>query len=244
MPECVRQIRRIADEVMDKHAFELGATESPFPNLFRRQVHSLLPWILKGESDRLPLMDVSAFRPKTLEWKWEFTLEEEKVRLNGVIDRVDVDPATNHALIIDYKTGATAQPKLKDIEGGTAFQMALYWWAVRKLGHRPVAAAYWKLPLRQGRSGIDWQEVMLAGELCEVAKKDKVRPTDELDAIVDEVIEDTIPSMIWNMMNGKFPLPLVKEAYPSEYELARRFNRAVQAARGATQGLEEADDAE
>ena len=244
MSECVRQIRRIADEVMDKHAFELGASESPFPNLFRRQVHSLLPWILKGESDRLPLMDVSAFRPTHLEWKWEFTLEEEKVRLNGVIDRVDVDPATNHALIIDYKTGVTAQPTLQDMENGTAFQMALYWWAVRMLGHRPVATAYWKLPLRQGKSGMDWQEVMLAAELCESTKKKSVRSLAELDAIVDGVIDDTIPSMIRNMMNGSFPLPLVMENYPSEYELARRFNRAVQAARGATQGLEEADDAD
>lgn len=244
MPECMRQIRRIADEVMDKHAFELGATDSPFPNLFRRQVHSLLPWILKGESDRLALMDVSAFRPKTLEWKWEFTLEEEKVRLNGVIDRVDVDPATNHALIIDYKTGVTAQPTLQDMENGTAFQMALYWWAVRKLGHRPVAAAYWKLPLRQGKSGMDWQEVMLTAELCEPTKKKSVRSMEDLDAIVDDVIEDRIPSMIFALLTGKFQLPLVKEDYPSEYELARRFNRAVQAARGAGQGLEEADDAD
>lgn len=244
MYECVRQIRRIADEVMETHSFELGASDSPFPNLFRRQVHALLPWILKGESDRLPLMDVSAFRPKTLEWKWEFTLEEENVRLNGVIDRVDVDPATNHALIIDYKTGTTAQPTLQDIEDGAAFQMALYWWAVRKLGHRPVAAAYWKLPLRQGKSGMEWQEVMLASEVCEPTNKKHVRSADELDVIVGEVIVDTIPSMIWDMMNGKFPLPLVKEDYLSEYELARRFNRAVQAARGVTQGLEEADDAE
>jgi hypothetical protein len=133
---------------------------------------------------------------------------------------------------------------LQDIEDGAAFQMALYWWAVRKLGHRPVAAAYWKLPLRQGKSGMDWQEVMMATELCEATKKKSVRSMDDLDAIVDEVIADTIPSMIWNMMNGKFPLPLVKEDYPSEYELARRFNRAVQSARGANQGLEEADDAE
>ncbi|MEN9840188.1 MAG: hypothetical protein RL177_1667, partial [Bacteroidota bacterium] len=244
MPECVRQIRRIADEVMDTHAFELGASESPFPNLFRRQVHALLPWILQGESDRFKLMDVSRFRPKSLEWKWEFKLAEEKVRLNGVIDRVDVDPLTDQALIIDYKTGTTAQPKLQDIENGTAFQMALYWWAVRNTGYRPVAAAYWKLPLRQGKSGMEWQEVMLASEVCEPTNKKHVRSVDELDVIVGEVIVDTIPSMIWDMMNGKFPLPLVKEDYPSEYELARRFNRAVQAARGVTHGLEEADDAE
>lgn len=244
LDECVRQIRRIADEVMERHAFELGAVDSPFPNLFRRQVHALLPWILKGESDRLPLMDVSAFRPNTLEWKWEFTLDEDKVRLNGVIDRVDVDPATNHALIIDYKTGTTPQPTLKEIEDGTAFQMALYWWAVRKLGHRPVAAAYWKLPLRQGKAGMEWQEVMMASELCESSKKRSVRSLDELDAIVDEVIEDRIPSMVFSLLTGKFPLPLMKEDYPSEYELARRFNRAVQAARAANQGLEEADDAE
>ncbi len=242
--ECVRQIRRIADEVMDKHAFELGDAESPFPNLFRRQVHALLPWILKGESDRFPLMDVSAYRPAHLEWKWEFTLKEHQVRLNGVIDRVDVDPLRGFALIIDYKTGTTKQPKLQEIENGTAFQMALYWWAVRNMGYRPVAAAYWKLPLRQGKAGMDWQEVMLASELCEPTNKKHVRSADELDLIVGEVITDTIPSMIRDMMNGKFPLPLVKEDYPSEYELARRFNRAVQAARGANQGLEEADDAE
>jgi hypothetical protein len=200
---------------------------------------------LKGESDRFPLMDVSAFRPRSLEWTWEFELEEEKVRLNGVIDRVDVDPATNHALIIDYKTGTTAQPALKDIEAGTAFQMALYWWAVRRLGHRPIAAAYWKLPIRQGKSGMEWQEVMLAEEHCAPNRRKMVRPLADLDAIADEVIEDRIPSMVLSLLSGVFPLPLLKETYPSEYELARRFNRAVQAARAARRGMiEEADDAE
>lgn len=244
MDECVRQIRRIADDIMETYRFELGAVDSPFPSLFRKQVHVLLPWILQGESDRFQLMDVARFRPKSLEWKWEFTLDEQQVRLNGVIDRVDVDPETNHALIIDYKTGTTAQPTLNDIEAGMAFQMALYWWAVRQLGHRPIAASYWKLPIRLGKSGMEWQDVMLATEHCAPTKRKMVRPIEELDEIVDEVIEDRIPSMILSLLLGKFPLPLVEEAYPSEYELARRFNRAVQAARGANLGLEEADDAE
>jgi RecB family exonuclease len=249
MDACVREIRRIADEVLDEHTFELGAADSPFPSLFRRQVHALLPWILKGEAERVPLMsDVSRFRPVSLEWNWAFELDQDKVRVNGVIDRVDVDPATGHALIIDYKTGTTPQPAIQDIEAGTAFQMALYWWAVRKLGHRPVAAAYWKLPIRQGKAGMDWQEVMVAAELAKPRKKTSIRTIEELDALVDDVIEDRIPTMVGHMLEGRYPLPLVPESYPSDIDLARRFNRAVQAARAAFMGIaedeEEADDAE
>jgi len=88
----------------------------------------------------------------------------------------------------------------------------------------------------------------VAAELAKPRKKTSIRTIEELDALVDDVIEVRIPTMVGHMLEGCYPLPLVPESYPSDIDLARRFNRAVQAARAAFMGIaedeEEADDAE
>ncbi len=245
--ECLQQIRIIADSVMDARSFELGAADSPFPNLFRRQVHALLPAILQGEITRLPLLDLTGFRPKFLEWEWKFDRELNglNIRLNGKIDRVDVASSGNEALMIDYKTGAGKQPSIKDIRNGQAFQMALYWWALKHEGLRPIAAAYWKLPIQKGKVGMDWQEVMLAEENVGPSKKHAVCPLSELDAIVETVVNGHVPAIVEAIRNGHFELPLEKGEYASAYALARRFDEPIQMARKGTVAEEwEDDDAE
>ncbi len=245
--EALRAIRTIADRVMDQHADDLGSPDSPFPSMFCRQVMALLPWILKGETERMPVIALDGFRPKHLEMKWEEDCEiaGTPVRFNGIIDRVDVAENSEEALIIDYKTGSSKQPDSKDIEAGQAFQMALYWWILRERGLRPIASAYWKLPIHKGRAGMEWQEVLLAEEKCSNTRRRKsIRPLDENDEIVDRVIDEHIPQIILGIRNGHFPLPIQRETYPSPYVIARRWNEAVQVARGAESTDEEDSDDE
>lgn len=245
--EALSAIKSIANRVLDKHIDELGSPDSPFPGMFRRQVMALLPWILKGETDRLPVMTLDGFRPKDLEMEWEQKrdIAGTAIKFNGIIDRVDISSDGAEALIIDYKTGSSAQPSSKQIEEGTAFQMALYWWVLREMGLRPIAAAYWKLPIQKGRAGMDWQEVMLAEEWCSNTRKRRsIKPLDEIDAIVDRVIQEHIPAIVTGIREGHFPLPIHPETYPSPYAIARRVNAPVQATRGGTMEDEEDYDAE
>ena len=70
--------------------------------------------------------------------------EPTKLKLAGMVDRVDLD-AQNRFFIIDYKTGRS--PSLNDIVQGTALQLPLYIEAVRLLipGSKPLGGAYYQV---------------------------------------------------------------------------------------------------
>ena len=70
------------------------------------------------------------------------------IRFRGVIDRVDIDPATGAALVVDYKTGGmSSYSGMKDdvVDRGRKLQLAVYALAIRRaLGESTtVKAAYW-----------------------------------------------------------------------------------------------------
>jgi RecB family exonuclease len=79
---------------------------------------------------------------------------KERVRLRGMIDRIDVDQAGAGAIVRDYKSGANRQERaaarwLSDHQ----FQVALYMLAVRRLlGLEPVAGFYQPLTGRDLRA--------------------------------------------------------------------------------------------
>lgn len=243
--ECLRSIRAIADVVMDAYEYKLGSKESPFPTLFRKQVHALLPAILNEEIVRLPKIDLEGFRPAFVELEW--TVDRDvaglPIRLNGKIDRVDVAPNGIDAFVIDYKTGMGKQPGLSEIHQGFAYQMAFYWLALKERGLRPVGAAYWKLPLQRGKAGMSWQEVMIAAERTESPVKKAIMPIEEIDALVDLVISRNVSQNVESMVGGHFIVPLEKPEYASDYALAQRFDEPVQTARiGTGADMEDADD--
>ena len=243
--ECLKSIRTIADDVMDSHEHKLGSNESPFPALFRKQVRALLPAILSEETERLPYIGLHDYRPAFLELEW--TVDRDvgglPIRLKGVIDRVDLAPNGVDAFVIDYKTGMGKQPTLGDIRQGSAYQMALYWWALMEQGLRPIGAAYWKLPLQRGKAGMSWQEVMIAAERIEPANRKFIRPMEEIDATVQQVITRNVPENVEWMVAGRFGIPLEKPEYASEYALAQRYDEPVQKARRARGAVvEDADD--
>jgi RecB family exonuclease len=96
------------------------------------------------------------WEPRGLELQFGFEAEEgslralelgegaERVRVRGVIDRVDVDPASPRAIVRDYKSGSP-RPEQQGARWRTdrRLQVALYMIAVRDLlGLDPIAGLY------------------------------------------------------------------------------------------------------
>lgn len=71
--------------------------------------------------------------PKGLQRPYEgtFTLEMDGVRLEGKLDRLDVNADGSAVMAVDYKTGNV--PVSKNAPDGVSFQMPLYIWALAEL---------------------------------------------------------------------------------------------------------------
>ncbi len=79
---------------------------------------------------------------------------DDRVRVRGVIDRVDVEPGGRRAIVRDYKSGASLPERAgrRWLDGGQ-FQVGVYMIAVRRLlGLEPVAGLYQPLRGRELRA--------------------------------------------------------------------------------------------
>ena len=70
------------------------------------------------------------------------------IRFRGVIDRIDVSPSDDAALVLDYKTGGTGaytNMNQDPVRRGTQLQLPVYGLAVRQLlgDQVEVKVAYW-----------------------------------------------------------------------------------------------------
>jgi hypothetical protein len=112
---------------------------------------------------------------------------DRRVRLRGVIDRVDRDPDGDRAVVRDYKSSASASHPGARWTLDSRIQVALYMLVVRELlGLRPVAGLYQPLGGRDPRP----RGIHLAGTppLGATADND-LRDEDELDATLREAAE-------------------------------------------------------
>ena len=80
-----------------------------------------------------------------VEWS---SAETGRIRFRGVIDRIDVSPSGDAALVLDYKTGGTTEYTNMDkdpVRRGTRLQLPVYGLAARQLlgDGVDVLAAYW-----------------------------------------------------------------------------------------------------
>ena len=110
----------------------------------------------------------------------------EDVRLRGIIDRVDVDPADGRrAIVRDYKSGS-ARPEHQGARwaGDRRLQVALYMLAVRELlGLEPVGGFYQPL----GGGDLRARGVFLAGGAPgERLVANDARDPEQLDELLDE----------------------------------------------------------
>ncbi len=123
--------------------------------------------------------------------------EEDRVGLQGMIDRIDVASVEGRTLfrVIDYKTGAC--PTKSDVESGIALQLPLYAAAVQRViladeAAEPLDVAYWELrkggfkPVKvmakatpQGlKPGEDWPEFLRRMEAFVLALVGRLRAAD------------------------------------------------------------------
>ncbi len=107
-----------------------------------------------------------------------------EVLLRGKVDRIDVTPDGEFALVIDYKTGKPFY--LKALENGTALQLPLYLIAVgEKLGLKPLGAHLYSLTDAASK-GIHHREHL---ELAGISTQKRNRLTaEEFNAVIDRSV--------------------------------------------------------
>ena len=149
-------LRQIAEEIFK---------QMPFSGIFwdlEQQVYfgsdqskGLLDTFLEYDQEQI---NVTGFRPVLFELAFGYTADSEKdessaekavvlqtnegtLKINGKIDRVDLDER-NNALIFDYKTGIqSASGNISEIIEGTRFQLPLYMLVLMKM-YRSINAGY------------------------------------------------------------------------------------------------------
>ena len=150
---------------------------------------------------------------KSDEWDWDseptqeldavlFGSEENPIRIEGRIDRIDVGRADERNIfaIIDYKTGNPPAFKESDVSRGTQLQLALYTIAVIRLNllgpeATPWLIGYWGMK----EKGFDPRFVN--------KRKKKLEPLGE--AFVEfwaEELDRILPQMIQALREAQFPV--------------------------------------
>ncbi len=182
--------RELLGEALERHAheFPLSARAERVPSARRRLQADLERYLAHAAAQDSPL------EPKWLELGFGFDDEEGGlpalnlgggVMLRGRIDRIDVMPGGEAAVVYDYK-GARVTPGARWIEDGK-IQLALYMRAAeRLLGVRVIGGLY------QPLGGVDLRARGVldggAGVGVECVRTD-LFDTGELDALVEDAIE-------------------------------------------------------
>ncbi len=193
---------RILDGVLDELVAERGGSLAPGRSPALRQA---VVKEIRADLHRYLAQEAAAgcaFVPRALEQRFGFDGEDEslpaltlgeepdRVRLRGVIDRIDVDPGGGAAAIVrDYKSGsARPEHQARRWHSERSLQVGLYMLAVRELlGLEPVAGLYQPLRGRELRPrGVFRTGAPVGGGLFPA---DGCEPA-EIDALLDEVRAD------------------------------------------------------
>ena len=155
-----RQLFKIAEEEF-QHAERRGVTGKPLLwELARDEMLNDLDRFLKEDAKLRSKHGVS---PRTVESQFGFSRKENQtplepvewssartgtLRFRGFIDRIDLSPSGDTALVLDYKTGGTssyANMNKDPVQRGKLLQLPVYGLAARRsLGKRvDIRVAYW-----------------------------------------------------------------------------------------------------
>ena len=154
-----------------RRELEVGFQKYPFiwpekyrEDLDRREIYEMILFFLQEEEQRL---EAASFSPYRVEYSFgskdtcespalELAGEGKARRIQGRIDRIDVDSEKKFAVVVDYKR--SAKFKAGDLAMGTALQLPLYLLAVKEhLGLTPLGAEIYSIKDRK-RSGFYSQE--------------------------------------------------------------------------------------
>jgi ATP-dependent helicase/DNAse subunit B len=217
-PESLPDAERILGEVLEEFAPELSPGRSPAVRAgIAAAIEADVRRYLRHEARRGP-----HWEPHGLELKFGFEDEEgslpalvlgegsELVRVRGMIDRVDVDPAESGprprpAIVRDYKTGSVRQ----EYQGGRwatdrRLQVALYMLVVRQLMDLdPVAGLYQPV----GGTELRARGVFLGGALGPGLVATDARDRAELDAELDDAAARAVEVARALRQGGLTPCP-------------------------------------
>ncbi|MBI4388359.1 MAG: PD-(D/E)XK nuclease family protein [Candidatus Omnitrophica bacterium] len=159
--------------------------------LSKQKIGKMIDQILTQEIGRkkLPLPNL---QPEYFEYAFGFEgndsleveTEEGIIKLRGKIDRIDVDPTRQFALVIDYKTGKKFESKA--LKNGTALQLPIYLLAIEKLLHlKPLGAHLYQL-LSATSTGFHHDDHLKEAAI-QTQKKNRFSSS-EWDALFEQII--------------------------------------------------------
>jgi RecB family exonuclease len=180
LPEARAAVHEALDEL--EHRFPMSVDPSRRRAMRRRLEADLLRYVEAAATSR------SAFVPTHFEQEFEGLDVGDGLVLRGKVDRIDVRPGTNEAILYDYK-GKTAYGAAKWMEE-RRFQLAVYALAARKLlDLEPVGALYQPL----GAEKLTPRGALLedADEDLVTVKADRLTAED-FQALVGEAVDAAI----------------------------------------------------
>jgi ATP-dependent helicase/nuclease subunit B len=133
--------------------------------LERKRMEEMILQVLRNELviGKPPL---PTLHPTHFEFQFkDFVLKGESrdIPLTGFVDRIDVDPSGQYALVVDYKTGKSFSAS--QLENGTSLQLPFYLLAVQqKLGLKPLGGHLYALS-KGASSGFHHKDNLVAANI-------------------------------------------------------------------------------
>ncbi len=134
---------------------------------------------------------------------FELDLGEEKIRITGQIDRIDVGRVGGVTVlnVIDYKSGKQVQLKEEQMHAGRQLQLPLYALAAEELlladqGARALAAGYWSIQGQGFEKGALELRRVEGHSLCDSDDWQRLRPQ----------ILITVRQLVTGIRAGQFPV--------------------------------------
>lgn len=175
-----------------------------------RLAETLTEWVEQEHKKELTRKTMPIFFEKRFGFKEKGALDYlrlegrpgREVLIRGAIDRIDLDPETGMALVIDYKSGSYKADKLMDhLEKGIELQIPIYLLAAQKLlGLRPAGGELYPVMQPARRRGI--YDAPAMAKIAEISS----RSSGQLDGPgfrgLLEAVEKKIPEYVERLQKG------------------------------------------
>ncbi len=207
--EVAKRAREKLEEVFQKARF-MGAKKLDQDLTRARLWETLEEWMEQEYKKELTRKTVPAYFEKRFGFPEEGSPDYlrlkndtgEDILIRGVIDRIDIDPETKAAIVIDYKSGAYKADQLMDHLGkGIELQIPIYLLAAGELlGLRPVAGEIYPVMAPAKRKGI--YDAAAVAEIAEVSSRSAgLLEGPDFRALL-ETIKAKIPEYVERLQSG------------------------------------------
>ena len=187
-----------------------GAKKSEQDLVRARLAETLTEWVEQEHKKELTRKTMPAYFEKRFGFKEKGALDYlrlkgpsgREVLIRGAIDRIDLDPETGAAVVIDYKSGAYKADKLMDhLAKGIELQIPIYLLAAEKLlGLKPAGGELYPVMQPARRRGI--YDAPAMAKIAEISS----RSSGQLDGPgfrgLLEAVEKKIPEYVERLQKG------------------------------------------